>query len=252
MESEITERVAHDAPLIQRLWTRRGDFVVTLVLTTASLLTAWAGYQASKWGGLQSINFSEAGAARTEANTASTLGGQFAAIDSSALFAWLKAFSAELEDLDLTGTPEDEVPERLVEIATDSSTLPGFLFDRFRPEFRAATLEWLDTNPFLDPDAPSSPFDLGGEQFAQFELAEELRSQAEASAAKARENNQQSDNYVLLTVLFATVLFLAGLSQKLNSEKAQAALFTVAVVLLVFSVFGLLRQPVEIGEFGIL
>lgn len=237
--------------MFKSLWDQYGDLVVTLVLTSASLLTAWAGYQSSKWGGVQAINFAEAGAARTEANTAATLGGQFAAIDSTSFYSWLEAFSDELEKADLSAVPAEQIPAQLVELATDPDELPGFLLDRFRPSFRDATLDWLETNPFIDPDAPASPFELGGEQFAQFRLAEELRADAELSAATARANNQQSDNYVLLTVLFASVLFMAGLSQKLKSERSQGAMFGVALALLVFALVGLLRQPIEIGEFGI-
>ena len=49
-------------------WQRRGDLAVTIMLASITLLLAWSGFQASKWGGVQAINFSDAGKARTDSD----------------------------------------------------------------------------------------------------------------------------------------------------------------------------------------
>jgi hypothetical protein len=74
--------------------------------------------------------------------------------------------------------------------------------------------------------------------------AEELRSDAEAATAVAVDANQTGDNYVLTTVLFASVLFFAGISTKFSSRWVRIVLvvlgflafFTGAVLLLTFPV----------------
>ena len=49
--------------------------------------------------------------------------------------------------------------------------------------------------------------------------AEQLRGRAEELAAEARAANQNGDNYLLSTVLFASVLFFAGVTTKVLSER---------------------------------
>lgn len=82
-------------------------------------------------------------------------------------------------------------------------------------------------------------------RLSEAEQADELRLIAEAKAAAARDNNQQADDYVLLTVLFASVLFFAGMSTKMRSEQTQIAIFAIGLVILVGALIVLSSQPVE-------
>jgi hypothetical protein len=43
------------------------ELVAVVVLSVTAIATAWTGFQASKWGGAMSINFSRASSARIEA-----------------------------------------------------------------------------------------------------------------------------------------------------------------------------------------
>ena len=65
-------------PTASTLWASndRVELVATIVLAVATILTAWSGFQSGKWGGEQAVNFSEAGAARTESTRTDTLAGQ--------------------------------------------------------------------------------------------------------------------------------------------------------------------------------
>ena len=51
---------------------------------------AWSGFQASKWGGVQAINFSDAGKARTDSNALTDIGGTLTSIDVALFVAWLE------------------------------------------------------------------------------------------------------------------------------------------------------------------
>lgn len=62
----------------------------------------------------------------------------------------------------------------------------------------------------------------------------------------ARTANQNGDTYVLTTVLFASVLFFAGVSTKLASARNRAILLGVGVAILIVAAITVLTFPVEI------
>ena len=78
---------------------------------------------------------------------------------------------------------------------------------------------------------------------AELVRAEELVRVAEARKAEALAANQRSDNYVLLAVLFASVLLFAGLAPKSRSYPIQAAMITLAVVVLMVGIGFLIAFP---------
>ena len=110
------------------------EMLLAVMLGAVTLATAWSGYQAARWGGTQSILFSQAGALRTESMRASTQGGQQTQIDVAIFSNWINAYADENE------------------------ALVTFYQERFRDEFKPALEAWLATDPANNPDAPSSPF----------------------------------------------------------------------------------------------
>jgi hypothetical protein len=61
---------------------------------------------------------------------------------------------------------------------------------------------------------------------------------------RASRANQTSDNYILLTVIFASVLFFGGVSGKFKSRIIDLAMLTLAFVLFTVGVVVMLRYPV--------
>ncbi len=91
--------------------------------------------------------------------------------------------------------------------ATPSS--PQYIQDRFQPWFTVAFDAWQ-----ADGMHENAPF-ARDEYVPPGEVeAEELNERADAKFTEALENNQRGDNYSLLTVLFALVLFLTAMSQR--------------------------------------
>jgi hypothetical protein len=119
----------------------------------------------------------------------------------------------------------------------------GFLYQRFRPEFKVAVDAWVATNPRVNPNAPATPFAMPEYVVGASEEAARLERQAESQAADARTANQRSDNYVLMTIMFATVLFFAGISSKMDTFRARVLLLGVATVLLVSAIAIVLSFP---------
>ena len=107
---------------------------------------------------------------------------------------------------------------------------------------------WLATNPVGNPDAPASPFDMEEYVLAAAVQADELQMLADEKGDAARRANQISDTYVLTAVLFATVLFFAGVSSKLEKRINRRITLGVAVLLLIAAVAVVLSLPVELGD----
>ena len=214
---------------------RKLELVATVILAFATVLTAWSAFQSAKWSGVQAINFTAASSARTESVRASGLANTQRAVDVDTFVAWVSAVSAERR-----AEPSDEPWQ------PEAGTESGFLYERFRDEFKPAVEAWLETRPLDDPDAPPTPFAMPEYQLAADAEADRLVQEAEDLRAAALESNQRSDNYVLLTVLFASVLLFAGVSTKLDGRRAQQVMLVLALVFLLGAGGTLLTFPIEI------
>src|SRR5262245_2256741 len=88
------------------------DIISTVLLSLGALATAWSGYQAARWDGVQASSYSEASQLRVESSRASTRAGQQQAIDVGLFTSWLNSY--------VSGNPK----------------LEEFHRQRFRPEFK--------------------------------------------------------------------------------------------------------------------
>ncbi len=204
---------------------RKLELIEAIVLSIAAVLAAWTGFQSAKWSGVQANSYSQAGASRVESTKQSTLAGQETTVDVITFTQWLQA--AEQEGLLAQPATANEpyVP--------DPNSLSGFLYERFRPEFKVAVDAWVATHPRINPKAPATPFVMPQYQVTAAKDAASLDRKAESQSATARAANQRSDNYVLMTIVFATVLFFAGISSKMDTFRARVFLLGMAIALLV-------------------
>lgn len=214
------------------------DLALAVVMALAAVGTAWAGFQSAKWSGVQANSYAQAGATRTEAGRAGTEAGQERIVDVVTFTSWLGALQQEIID-DPAAWPTDGYEPR-------EGTLSGFLFTRFRDEFRPALDAWLATRPLVDPDAPATPFTMPEYRLAAEERAASLTEQAEELSSTARTANQRSDNYVLTAVVFALVLFFAGVAGRARGHRSQRLLFVLALVALLAGVGLLIGLPVTL------
>ena len=125
-----------------------------------------------------------------------------------------------------------------------NTTLEAFLSQRFRPEMKPALEAWLKLDPLNNPAAPPSPFRMA--EYAQEEVAdiarqEEIAAKAMAGAGEAR---RCSDNYVMLTVVFASVLFFGGIARAFDSRPLRTVLAALAVLLFLGTLVALTALPI--------
>ena len=236
----MTPSTTEDTPApAESTFNTRLESIASIVLAVAVVLTAWAAFEAAKWGGEQSVQFSVAGASRKESTRFDTRGGQLAQIDVSMFTDFVSAYVNDLND----GRIE---PFDGTAFVPTPGTISGFLYQRFRDEFRPAMDVWLATDPGNNPDAPPTPFVMAEYQVAEFDEADRLAALADEAAVAAREANQTGDNYVLTAVLFAAVLFFSGVASKLESRWNRLAVNLVGIIGVVIGAVILIRLPILI------
>ena len=201
---------------------QRLEIVATVLLALATVATAWAAYQARQWTGEQSQGYSHATAKRIAVNRASALANRQVQIDVAAFIQWVDARQRGDQEL------------------------ADFYRARFRDEFMPAFTAWLATEPFASKDAPPTPFAMPQYRLKATAEADRLEAQAAADSEHAKDANARADNYMLAVVLFASVLFFAGISMKIGSMKARAAILALGCVLFLGTVIWLASLPVQV------
>lgn len=171
------------------------ELVVTVLLVVAALATSWSSYQATRWNGEQAAAAGRTNAIRIDAAREDGLARSQTQIDVATFIAWA--------DADQRG----------------QTVIAEFYVDRFRDEFQPAYDAWIAQDPLSNPDAPSTPFVMPEYHVEAKNVAAELDKKAEASAEEVRTDIQRSSNYVLTVVLYAVVLFFAGMSTRLTDRR---------------------------------
>jgi hypothetical protein len=194
-----------------------------VLLSVATLATAWSGYQASRWNGEASKATARANASRVESTRASGLANRNAQVDIALFTQWVDAY------------------------ARQETMLADFYRKRFRAEFKPAFEAWVATRPLRNPQAPLSPFAMPQYVLAAETEADALETAAGASAAEARGNIQRAQNYVLAVTLFAASLFFAGISTKLTRPGPRAAVLGLGFLVFVATLVWVASLPVTVA-----
>lgn len=199
----------------------RLELAVTILMAMATVASAWCAYQSTRWSGVQILTLGAAGSSRASAVIQSTLADQLGAIDVQLFVQYIAA----------TASGDEE--------------LARFIARRFRPEFRGAFDAWLRTNPLKNPDAPPSPFAMPEYKLEAQQKAHKLNEMADRQMERAKEYNQNSDNYVMLTVVFALVLFFASIATKLAVWPLRIAVVVIGTIVFLGTLAALVTYPVH-------
>ena len=182
-----TPTATASAPAPVSRWRHRPfiEIVAVAMLSVTAILTAWCGFQASKWSGERAIAFAEASAARVEASDADSQAREARVVDLIIYAEWV------------TATAQGE------------TSLADDIAARFTPHFRVAFDAW-EAGGQVEP----GPFAMAQYVPPGTEQSAERTAYADERFAEALEDTERGDNYSLLTVLFALVLFLTAMAQR--------------------------------------
>ncbi len=200
---------------------RRIEQVSAFLLSIATLCSAWCAYQSARWNGVQSISLGEANAARTMSSR----------LANQEMFTRLGDITIAINYMEAV---EDANKRKM-----------DFWWRRMRPQVQLAYEAWMKTNPHENPDAPRGPFmmkEYNSEIMAQSEQKAELAAQRMEDARKA---NHTSDMYVLLTVIFASVLLFGGISTKLQTRGPRFYTIIFGITIWTIAFIGMLTLPIK-------
>ena len=198
---------------------RNFELLAVIVMSLTAILTAWSGFQSAQWSAEQANSYGNAADAQTESVRASNEARQATSVDLAVFLAWLDA-----------------------ETSGDVATA-DFIYGGFPDRLRVATDAWLAEDPFENSEAPVSPFVMDEYVVPALQSSEELALAAEDHTVAAQEATEWASDYVLTTVLFATVLFFASISSKLNGEVNKWVMLSLSAVGLLVGVGVLLALP---------
>lgn len=201
---------------------RRVELIAAIMLSIATVVTAWSAYQATRWSGDQAEDYTSASATRTESVRASTEANRQILIDVATYLNWL--------DAEQSG----------------DHALADDIHARMRKEFLPAFDAWHATAPAGSiPDG--TPFELPEYQLAAEAESRRLENKAAALFEDGNESNEVGDDFVLAAVLFASVLFFSGLAGTFDSLRAQLFLLILGGVMLLVGTVIVVTLPQNVG-----
>ena len=216
MAEHAKHQAEHGGGSVRNKWI---SIVEAVVLSIVTVVAAWAGYSAAKWGTESSLNLAKASATRVKANRAFQEALTYRVGDAVTFNAWYSAHIAGNEN-------DMRVAQKY-----------------FLPAYRVAFDAWLATKPFTNPNAPAGP-----EAMPQFRppgaaLARTLDTKADAYYTQGQKAAETGDHYIRVTVILASVLFLVGISTQFPIRGIRYGLIAVGVALLLFAGEQILALP---------
>lgn len=195
------------------------DVASVVLISVAAVLTALCGYQASRWEGEQTRLYNVANANRLAATEVADRSEVATSINVTLFLAYIDA------------------------LQHNNSAFAQFIYRRLGPNFKPAMDAWLATHPLKNPKAPTSPFVM--REYTQHMNSATSRDEAVATADfnAALGAHRNADEFTLLTVTFATVSFLAGVSTKLSFPR-HAIIIGLGILALVYGLARLAFLPV--------
>jgi hypothetical protein len=196
------------------------EILTAALLALATVASAWSAYQSTLWSGVQTFRLADANKSGREGSENTIRAAQTRSFDGLLLIKYIEAYR------------------------NGDTSLSKFYYSRFHPMLRNATDEWLKTDPFNNESAPNSPFQMDSYKLDFDKISNEQRQKSAEFMAAALEANVTSDTYVLLTVLFASVLFFGGVAGTFDSSRMRNLTLIIAVILFLGTVVSLLNMPI--------
>lgn len=192
-----------------------------LLLSVATVGTAWCSYQAATWGAAAQGAVNRANAASRTAITHQLQSSQLQLLDVLLFSQYVNAR------------------------ATSNEPLARFYADRFRGEAKTAFEAWLATRPLENPAALPHPFVTNLYQPHLLLSAEEAQAEVAREFTTAGEAGRTSRAYILVTVVLASALFCGGTASKFDQSVSRQIVLLLGLGAFLFAVTRLLLLPVQ-------
>jgi hypothetical protein len=199
------------------------DIIFAILLLIATLSTAFCVYQATRWNGIQAVDFGESAKFRTESIRDTTVANSQVIIDVQLFTSWVDA------------------------ISKDDQIQAAFIKQRFREEFKPAFEAWVAKANITNPIPAGTPFDLPEYSVAKYNESALLEEKATEAFNDGNDANENGDLYISDTVLFAIVLFFCGIYTRWDSMKIRQGILAVTLIIFIFAVYLLVSLLLRVG-----
>lgn len=195
------------------------EIVTVVLLALATVGSAWSAFQVSRWNGVETDNARRSASFRIDASREYALATQTVAYDAASVSQYAQAVSTDNANL-----------QRFIR---ETIVRPGFLpiLDSWEAEVAAGGLptNLLQNDEYLDELlAPSRDLDA----------------QALAATEQGEQAGDHADDYIRLTLFFASALFFAGITASFRTRGPKVALLAAAGVTLAVAGALLVDYPV--------
>lgn len=201
---------------------RRQDrfaFVLVVILSLTALGSTWCAYQSQLWNGVQLVRLADADLATQHANENHLAALQRKSIHGMALLHFIEARQR------------------------GDAAIADAMLRRMESPLRETLVAWLALDPLKNPDAPP-PQNMPQYVLVESQRARQAQDESRAARSAAAQAGQNGDTYVLLTLMFASVLFFGGITGTFQSRRLRLGMGGITSVLFVITTICLAFMPI--------
>ena len=195
------------------------DLLSASLMAAATIGTAWSAYQSSLWEGEQIRHQSQSTSAIVRVGKLSNLALQRTSVHVNLFVHWATA------------------------VQKGDTKTADFLFVRFPEPLKTAARAWWAANPLTNSGAPASPFDMPEYVLPERGDADRWEETSNKESAAANRAGEISSRYLLFTIIFASVLFFAGVGGKFKSQVLDLSVLVLGALTLLTGLVIMLLSP---------
>ena len=207
----------------------RLEVFIAIMLGVTAVLTAWAAWQGSLYGGNQASNYAQGTAQIADANSLYNEADQLLVQD---MDTWNRISDLRIELEYATERGNDADIERY------QWKLDQIMADNVSDDF-AAAIDWADAQTEY-----ATPFDMDGYMEGYYADANAAYEEGYGKLDEGDRNNHLGDMQGLVTVIFAVVLFLLGIANSFKSNPTKLGVVAVSVAAFIVSVIMMTGIPI--------
>lgn len=181
------------------------EIISAIMLAVIIVAIAWCAYQSTLWNGIQTFKLHEVNSNDLQFVLKNIQQGQYSTLDSMTFIEYVNALHDK------------------------NQKLSDFYFARFSPEMKTTVQAWMETDPLNNPNAPLHPFDMTQYNRTFMLEAQAFDKESQLQLDQAQQANKNSDNYILLTVIYSGVLFIGGILGRIFSRSVRLSLLIVGL-----------------------
>lgn len=196
------------------------EIISAVMLAVIIVAIAWCAYQSTLWNGIQTFKLHEVNSNDLQFVLKNIQQGQYSTLDSMTFIEYVNALHDK------------------------NQKLSDFYFARFSPEMKTTVKAWMETDPLNNPNAPLHPFDMDQYNRTFMLEAQAFDKESQLQLDQAQQANKNSDNYILLTVIYSGVLFIGGILSRIFSRPVRLSLLIVGLGITVVATVIVFFMPI--------